>query len=190
MVNVAWSTGRGQPLSASSTRLQAVSVLPCYCSNFREPIIIWKRKCLKFVSPRDEILHEDQPQGNKGMMITRRSIDIVPCLEVGLWTSSTYHLHGLSFKTLLLCVKHILYCFYSRSSRKALRGCIFMNASICASLLLVKWVTLGCAAGANCTFVHLGDVGSVVGRERKPSQFREGALRRITSWVARYTLHL
>ena len=38
----------------------------------------------------------------------RRSI--VPCLEVGLWTSSTYHLHGLPFKTLLLCVKYILYC--------------------------------------------------------------------------------
>ena len=61
-----------------------------------------------------------------------------------------------------------------------------MNACICASLLLVKWVALGCtfATGATCTFAHLlvlGDVGSVVGRERKPSQFREGALRRNTS---------
>ena len=42
------------------------------------------------------------------MMMTRRCV--LPCLEVGLWTSSTYHLHGLPFKTLLLCVKHILYC--------------------------------------------------------------------------------
>ena len=118
----------------------------------------------------------------------RRSI--VPCLEVGLWTSSTSHLHGLPFKTLLLCVKHILYMIYP-ISRGALSGCNLMNACICASLLLVKWVALGCARGATCTLVHLlGDVGSVVGRERKPSQFREGALRRNTSWVARNTLHL
>ena len=57
-----------------------------------------------------------------------------------------------------------------------------MNACICASLLLVKWVAIGFTAGAACTFVHLvGDVGSLLGRERKPSQFREGAHRTNTS---------
>ena len=53
-------------------------------------------------------IRKDQLQGRKEMMMKRRST--VPCLEVGLWTSSTYHLHGLPFKTLLLCVKHIHYC--------------------------------------------------------------------------------
>ena len=183
MVNVAWSTGRGQPLSASSTRLQAVSVLPCYCSIFG-PIIIWKRKCVK-VSPRDEIQQKDQQEENKEMMMTRRCV--LPCLEVRLWTLEHLSPAWSSLQNIApLCQTYP--SLHSRSSRGALPGCIFLNACIYASV--VKRVALVCATGATCTFVHLADVGSVVGRERKPSQFREGALRRNTSWGARYTLHL
>ena len=110
------------------------------------------------------------------MMMTRRCV--LPCLEVGLWTLEHLSPAWTSLQNIApLCQTYPL--LHSRSSTGALPGCIFLNAYICASV--VKRVALGCATGATCTFVHLGDVGSVVGRERKPSQFREGALRRITS---------